>query len=179
MSATATIKSVGATVLGIGAFLAFIAVGIALLTGAAEFSIWILEWTFPAFSIALLFSLFGLVPLALIPQTRGLSAILMMLTSLMFGIILWLWGMAYAYTVWGLFGVIVGLMLFGVGVVPVAIVAALVHADWSTFGILLFAVFVTYGLRGLANWVGQKADERDERLRAVRIIEPAHRLIDQ
>ena len=60
--------------------------------------------------------------------------------------------------------VIVGLVIFGVGVVPVAMLAALVHEDWGDLiGFAIMAV-LTYGCRMLAIWLGQKADERAARL---------------
>lgn len=176
MSMTARMKDVGSVILGLAIMIGMIAIGIGLLTGAAAFSLWILEWTFPAFLITLLLSLLLVAPLSLIPPTRGISAVGFMIASFAFGAILWIWGMAYSYSVWGLFGVIVGLLLFGVGVVPVAMFAALVHGDWGNLGMFVATVVVTFGFRGLAGWLAKKADERAARLNRSEIAVQAYEI---
>jgi hypothetical protein len=157
-------KDVGGVILGLVVVVGILAIGIALLTGAAEFSVWVLKWTFPAFSITFLVSLLLLTPLALIPQTRPYAAIGFMIASFAFGAILWIWGMAYTYSVWELFAVIVGLVFFGIGVVPIAMFAALVHGDWGNLAVFIAAAVLTYGFRVLAYWLEAKASERAARL---------------
>ena len=176
MRIAARVKDAGSVILGLAVLVGMLAIGIGLLTGAATFSIWVLEWTFPAFAITLLVSVALLAPLALIPPTRGFSAVGFMIASFAFGAILWLWGMAYTYSVWGLFGVIVGLVLLGVGVVPVAMFAALVHGDWGNLGMFVVTAVVTFGSRGLANWLGEKADERAARLNRSEITVQAYEI---
>lgn len=157
---TARLKDMGSVIAGFAVLIGIMAIGIGLLTGAAEFSLWILEWTFPVFWIALLISIVLLAPLSLIPPARGFSAIGFMLAAIAFSTILWLWGMAYTYSVWGMLGVIVGLVLLGIGVVPVAMVAALIHGDWSTLGMFVVTGIVSIGFRALSGWLAEKADER-------------------
>lgn len=94
MSKAAGIKGFGWGILGLFLMVGLATIGMVLLTGAATFSVWILKWTFPAFSIAFLASLLLLV-LALIPATRGFAAVGLMIASLVFGAVLWLWGMSY------------------------------------------------------------------------------------
>jgi len=177
MSIAHRMKEAGAGVLGFAALVGILAIGIALLVGAAEFSVWILEWTAPAFLITFLVSLVLLVS-SLIPPIRGLAAVGIMYASLVFGAILWIWGMSYTYMAWGLLGVIVGLVFLGVGVVPVAMVAALVNADWKTFGLFVVSVIITFGSRGLANWLAEKADERTARLSRADIEVKAYEIQD-
>ena len=174
MSIAARVKDAGSVILGLAVLVGMLAIGIGLLTGAAAFSLWVLEWTFPAFAITLLVSVVLLAPLSLSPPTRGFSAVGFLIASIAFGAILWLWGMAYTYTVWGLFGVIVGLVLLGVGVVPVAMLAALVHGDWGNLGMFVVTAVITFGFRGLANWLGEKADERAARLNRSEITVQAY-----
>ena len=160
MNMVARVKETGSRVMGLAAMIGMIAVAAGLIVGAATFSLLVMKWTIPAFMITFLVSLVVLGPLAFIPPARGVSAIGFMTASFAFGVILWIWGMAYTYSVWGLLGVIVGLVFLGVGVVPVAMVAALVHGDWGNLGIFLLGAVLTSGCRSLANWLAQKADER-------------------
>lgn len=183
MSITARMKDIGSIVAGIAVLVGIMAIGIGLLTGAAEFSLWILKWTFPVFWIALLISVVLLAPLSLIPSARGFSAVGFMFAAIAFSTILWLWGMAYTYTVWGMLGVVVGLVLLGIGVVPVAMVAALIHGDWSTLGMFVVTGIVSIGFRGLSGWLAEKADERtyammDSRTVAVTVTDKRKNLPD-
>jgi hypothetical protein len=150
------------------------AIGVGLLIGAAAFSVWALKWTFPAFAITLLVSIVVLAPLSLIPPTRAFSAIGFLFASFALGAILWVWGMAYTYSVWGFFGVIVGLILGGVGVVPVAMCAALVHGDWGNLLLFVITAVVTIGTRALAHWLAEKADQRTARFNRSEITVQAY-----
>ena len=47
-------------------------------------------------------------------------------------------------------GLVIGLGLVIVGVVPLGIVAATMNADWSMVAMTIVAVLVTYGARDLA-----------------------------
>ena len=165
MTIAARMKGVGSVVLGLAIIAGMVAVGIALLVGMTAFSVWAFKWTFPAFLVTLLVSIIVLGPLSLIPQTRGFSAVGFLLGASAFGAILWIWGMAYTYSVWGLFGVIIGLVLLGGGVVPVAMFAALVHADWGNLALFVITAVIAIGSRVLANWLAPKADERAARLK--------------
>ena len=160
MSSTAKLKNIATIMAGLAVIVGIMAIGIGLIIGAAEFSLWILKWTFPVFWIALSISIVVLAPLSLIPSARGFSAVGFMLAAFAFSTILWLWGMAYTYSVWGMSGVFVGLVLLGIGVVPVAMVGALIHGDWMTLGMFIVTGIVSIGFRGFSSWLAEKAEER-------------------
>lgn len=137
----------------------------ALLIGSATaVSLWLLQWTQPVFWLAVAISLFILAPLALIPPARAAAAIGFVVASYVFGAIMWIWGITYTYVVWGFFGVIIGLVIMGVGVVPIAMLASLLHADWMTLVGFVISAVLTFGLRALALWLAKKVDERAARL---------------
>lgn len=160
MRIDARVKDLGFGVVGLAMMMGVAAIGIGSIVGAEASSVWLLRWIFPTFLIALLISIVLLTPLSLIPSTRALSAVGFIIASFAFGAILCIWGMAYTYSVWGLVPVIVGVLLFGVGVVPVAMIAALVQADWDTLGAFVAAAVVAIGCRALASWLVRNADER-------------------
>lgn len=178
MSISTQIKNAGGVLMGLAFMLGMLALGAALLTGAAVFSLWVLKWTFPCFLITVLVSVFLLGPASLFPPSRGFAAMGLIVASHVFGAILWVWAMAYAYTVWGFFGVIVGLMLFGVGVVPVALLAALLHGDWATLGLIVFAGILAIGLRILGNWLAEKVDQMTYRASLTPDVRAAYRVED-
>lgn len=164
MSITAKVKGAGSIILGLAVVIGMMAIGIALVVGIASFSIWVLKWTFPAFLLTVLLSVILLGPLSLIPATRAFSAIGFVIAASAFGVILWIWGMTYTYSAWGLFAVIIGLVFLGGGVVPIAMLAALLHGDWGNLALFIIVALITVGCRMLANWLAEKADERAARL---------------
>src|SRR3546814_6480149 len=83
-------------------------------------------------------------PLAIIPATRGLASTLFGLALFVFGACLWLYALAFTYIEWGMLGVVIGIMVFGVGVVFTGSLAAIISATWVVLGNLafLFALFL-------------------------------------
>ena len=152
-------REAGAILGGVALLGGIVALGFALLMGMTAFSIWVLEWTFPAFLIALAVTAL-LVPTALIPASQGFAAVGFMIASMALGAIVWLWGLSYTYEAWGFLGVVIGLVILGVGVVPIAMLAALFHGDWGNLGLFAAAMTATYGVRSLSLWLADKADER-------------------
>jgi hypothetical protein len=151
------IGNAGGVFLGGLLLLFFLMFPVALIFGAAEISIWALKWLPATFSWTLLVTLVLFVPLAIFPSTRGASGNGIVIASYIFGTILWLWAMAITYSVWGMFALILGLMFFGVGVVPVAILAVIFEGEWMALGNLVFLFVLTFASRGLGNWLIEKA----------------------
>jgi hypothetical protein len=104
-----------------------------------------------------------LIPLAIIPATRGFASSLFGLASFVFGLCLWLYALAFTYLEWGMLAVVIGVMIFGVGVVFTGTLAAILSGTWVVLGNLafLFALFV--GARLLSAWLARLADERRAR----------------
>lgn len=173
-------KNAGGMALGLIGLAAFLTIPVALLYGAAELSVWALEWTPGVFAAVFWASLLLLIPLALIPPARGLAALGFVVASYAFGLILWIWAMAFTYDVWGLVAVVIGLLFFGVGVVAVAFLAALIKGFWSLLGTFAFLLVLTYGTRAFGVWLGEKDDARRmERARAqeqAENIKPARKI---
>lgn len=171
MSVGERLKSLGALVLGLlimAAGAVFIAV---FVFGATAASFWIIKWSPWAFWPTLAISIFILAPLALIPPTRAVSAIGFVIASYIFGAIMWFWAVAFTYFIWGFTGVIIGLVILGFGIVPIAMLAAVVHGEWSSFIGLVVLVVLTFGPRALGFWLAEKADERAARLALQRLAD--------
>ena len=153
------LKSASGVAAGYLLLFVFLSIPIFFLLGAAEFSVWALDWIPGAFAIALGACVL-LMPLAIIPASRGLAANLFSITSLVFGACLWLYTLAFTYLEWGMLAVVIGVMLAGVGVIFTGIVAAIFAGAWGVLGnmALLFAMFV--GSRFLSAWLAHLAEQR-------------------
>jgi len=113
MTTQSSVKDAGGRVLGGLMLLAMIMIPIALVYGAAELSLWALEWTPAVFQIAFL-AMSLMVLLACIPASRGFAANGLIISSYVFGAILWILALAFTYDVWGLVAVVIGLLMFGI-----------------------------------------------------------------
>ncbi len=93
MGAIEKIKSVGLGIGGMIAVLVMLAVPFMLLFGMAWFSVKISPWLMPVFLWTLAFCLFVLVPMSFVAKTRGFAAIGLLLSSYVFGAVLWVWAL--------------------------------------------------------------------------------------
>jgi hypothetical protein len=108
--------------------------------------VWLSEnftpWLLNAASIDCDICVFVFLPLCIFKRTRALAGIGFTLSSLVFGAALFLFSCTVAFGNWGYVGLLVGLCLGFVGVIPVAWLAALSHGLWAagwliTAGVLL------------------------------------------
>ena len=153
------LKNIGSFALGIAIFIGVIVLAVFFIKGG----VWLSEKLLPILSIlsgfAFLACLFVLVPLAVFHPTRGFAGVSLFIASYIFGVSAWMTGLLLTYTLWGLVAVLFGLFLFGIGVVPLALLATLFKGLWSPFFSLVLMVIATYGSRFMAIYVLQKYDE--------------------
>ena len=153
------LKNIGSIALGIAIFAGLFVLAVFFIKGG----VWLSERLLPILSVvsgfAFLACLFVLVPLAVFHPTRGFAGVGLFIASYIFGASAWMTGLLLTYTLWGLGAVFVGLFLFGVGVVPLALLATLFKGLWSPFFALLLMVVATYGSRFMAIYVIQKYED--------------------
>jgi hypothetical protein len=82
---------------------------------------------------------------ALIKRTRGFGAGLLFLSSQFWAISLWVWCIAQVYMGWGTFWLVVGLLLGGIGIIPVAFICLIVVHDWGALGDMIFQLALVFG----------------------------------
>ena len=145
------IKQLSTLALGLAIFLALLAIPVLFFMGGLWAAKHLLEpliaigWIAFGIDLILLF-------LALVPAARGFSGLVIFLSSYIFGLVTWLLGFILAYALWGLWAVILGVLLFGGGVVPVALLATIFKGMWEAFFTLIALTVLTFGSRmgGLA-----------------------------
>jgi len=155
----AKLKGAGGMAGGAMLFVALVAIPIMFLIGAAKFSVWALDWIPGTIAIAT-FACALLIPFAIIPATRGLASKMFGIASLVFGACMWLYALAFTYLEWGLLGVVIGILVFGVGVLFTGALAALVSANWIVLGNLAFLFAAYLGARALSAWLTHLAEQR-------------------
>jgi hypothetical protein len=139
---------------GLGGLLILVVLVFASIAGVAVFFLGAAgasEKLLPWFSI-LTWIAFGLVvfiflPLAIPRRTRGVSAVALFIASYVFGATLWMEGLLLTLSIWGLGAVIVGLLILGIGVVPIAMLASLLKGMWWPLIELVLLTIMTIGSR--------------------------------
>jgi hypothetical protein len=155
-------------VLGLGGCLVYIAIaigGLVLLIMFLRGTPWIAEnfypWTVQAAKITLYFVIPTCSVLAFFRKGRGLGGLGLSLSSYVIGFSLWVWSLIVAYSLGGVFWIIVGLLFAGVGVIPIAIVAAALKAQWSIAGQMLLGLVVVLALRAIGTSLVENDARRD------------------
>jgi len=94
-----------------------------------------------------------ILPLAFFNLTRGFAGNAYQIASYIFGLTTWVWSLLLAYSIWGIWSVLIGIFLAGVGIFPIAIIASATHGLWSTVGGLIGSLILTYGVRFLGTYL--------------------------
>lgn len=110
--------------------------------------------------VAMLLCLFVFVPLGLWSRTRKVAGWALFYSSFVFGVTAWLRGYLATYVLWGWVLTLVGLMILGVGVVPMGIVAFGVRGEWWQVFELVLATVSAFGSRYLGIFLLEKAEAR-------------------
>ncbi len=155
------LKSVGSFVLGICIFVGAIVLAVMLVKGGLWLSERVYPWLVVLTAISLFVVILVLLPLAIFRRTRAFAGGGIYFASFVFGLTLWVWSLLTSYALWGIGGIVVGLLLGGIGVVPIAILASLFHGLWSMVGELLLVTAITFGARFFGIYLMTKAEDYD------------------
>jgi TPR repeat protein len=160
------------TAKGAGTILAGIIGGVALvftlvflwavyMAGLLWVSKHVLDYLNIAAVIAFAACILVLLPCALFRVTRKFSAYGFLISSVIFGLSTWVLAFLVTFQHWGVTGLIVGVMLAGVGIVPIGMLASAFHAVWPQVGDLALGLVFTFGARwtGAALAAGVDRDE--------------------
>ena len=154
------LKNFGYYILGIGGFLLLLFTSIAMIKGAVWIGEHALQWLINFSWIVFSINLFVLLPLGLFKKTGIVGGMGMYISSYVFGLTLWFLGLLLTYFTWGFLGVFIGLMLGGVGVVPVAMLAMLLNAEFFSLVVLVILTALTFGARFLGIYLASRAEEK-------------------
>jgi hypothetical protein len=165
------IKEIGGWLLGLLLFLMILSLIGGLLSGGAELAKVVIPFLIPLTHIVTFVCILIFLPLGFIKRTRSFGSTALYMASYVFGITLWTYSFLVTYVLWGVIGLVIGLMMAGVGVFPLAILASLFGGHWSIFFNLIYIAFLTYGARLLAIYLdGKHKQEEYDKYVAVRSV---------
>jgi hypothetical protein len=153
------IESIGGFLVGV-----IVLIGMAFLAGIfLKGGVWLSIKILPLIAIVawivFALNLFIVLPLGIFDKTKAISAFGLVISSYIFGLYIFCWSMLLAYLFWGVTGLVIGLFIAGVGVVPVAMLAVTVNGEWLVLVQLFIMAIVTYGSRVLGFYFADKADD--------------------
>ncbi|MPW27715.1 hypothetical protein F9L16_01705 [Agarivorans sp. B2Z047] len=138
------LKSLASSAFGIAIFIAVLSLPLIFIMGAAWASKNLLQpliligWVLLALDIVIL------LPLSLFSSLRGYTGTGIYISSFVFGLVAWLLGFVLAYTIWGVWAVVIGILFMGGGVVPIALAATAFGGYWDPFFSLLVISILTF-----------------------------------
>lgn len=116
----------------------------------------------PVYVLTFFLVLFVFLPLAVFRKTRAFSAISMYVSSFVFGITAWFYSAAITFALFGWFGLFIGLMVLGVGVVPMAFFGALFKGYGPVAWGVAFPVILAFATRGISVFVAHRSQTTAE-----------------
>jgi hypothetical protein len=156
VSIAETAKSLGIGVFGLVAFVLVATIMGLLLYG----TVWVVDWIKPLFwvltKIAIALQIIVLLPLSAFRRTRSFSVSGMGIASFVYLTLVFLASTVLAYQKFGLFGVVFGGLLGGVGIVPVGIVAAVMNDMWIDAADVVLVLAIWYGTILYVGWIEEK-----------------------
>lgn len=141
------LSEMGSSGLGIIFFLALCSLPAVFLLGAEWLGEKLLPFLLPLSMITLAICILILLPLAIFRATRPLAGNGFFIGSYVFGVTGWFMGLLLTLTLWGGVAALFGLFFFGIGVVPIAMLATLFNGMWLELGLLILAIVLTFGCR--------------------------------
>lgn len=145
------LKSLGGALLGFSIFAAILIGASLIFAFGAKLALTIAPFINGLAGFLFVIDIFMLI-FALIPKARPAVGLVLYVSSYVFGLATWVYGLAVTLSLWGVLALIIGLFLGGVGVVPIGMLAAIFHGQGGVFLTLLLTSLLTYGTRfvGLA-----------------------------
>ncbi len=153
------VKSIGSILLGVVIFIGLIIAAVLLFTLGAKLAFTIQPFINWLAGILFMINIFALIA-AIAPRARGVSGLVIYVSSYVYGLGVWIFGLAVTLDLWGWFAVIVGLLLGGVGVVPIGMLAAMFNGEWGVFWTLFISLILTYGSRLIGTMLVSSAENQ-------------------
>jgi len=116
----------------------------ARLFGLPALSARVLQFANPVAEVTFVVDLVML-PLALSKKLRISVGFAIRVSAFVFGIVLWMFSAIVCFVFWRYLGVFLGLICLGVGVLPVAFLAAALHSQWVLVAALGVEAILTLG----------------------------------
>ncbi len=153
------LKSIGAIIIGICIFFMIIFLTMFFVKGGVWLGALVLPWLSIFMRLVFILNVIIFLPLGIFKKTRSFSAFGFVMSSFVYGLTLWFWALLLTYLIWGTRAVFIGLLIAGVGVVPISVFATALNGQWAVTGEIILFMVLTYGSRMLGFYLAEKVDD--------------------
>ena len=164
------LKSAGGALIGIAAVIGIIIAAVLLFSLGAHVAFAISPFINALAGLLIVIDILLLL-VALIPSARGTAGMIILFSTYIYGLSAWIYGLAVTLALWGWLAVIIGVVLGGVGVVPIGLLASMFTGHWEMFWPLLLTSVLTYGAGIIGSLLLGSAEIRRERLATQNLID--------
>jgi len=140
-------QNIGGAIIGLFALVAIVVIPVAVIGGAVWLSAQLYPWLLALNGLTFVLTVCVLLPNAIFSSTPRFAGNGMVVPYYVFGVTLWVWSLLLTYALWGFLGLLVGLVMAGVGVVPLAMLATLFNGMWSHLGQLVLLLVIALAVR--------------------------------
>ena len=107
----------------------------------------IISWSVAIAQIFFVLDIIIFLPLSFIKKTKKFAGKGLFFSGFIFGFTVWLIGAIITFSYWGIIALIIGLVLMGVGVIPMGIVACFFNGLWLELAILIIGSILVFAVR--------------------------------
>jgi len=144
------IKTFGKMVAGGAVLIGFALLPVLFIKGGIWFSHTILPFMKRLAELTTVVVFLVLLPCAIFKRLRGFASIGLLIGSFVYGATLWLLAFLVTYELWGWVALLVGMCFLGLGVVPIAMIAAVSKGEWPVFWSMVVTLGLVIGARVLS-----------------------------
>lgn len=112
----------------------------------------VIQWVNNVLGILFFLLLF----LSIVPRFRAVTGSLIVLEAYAWFLVLWINCAVVTYAMWGVWGIVIGILLAGIGVYITAILAALFSGEFAIAGIIILTLAIIMGIQALGLWISTK-----------------------
>jgi len=150
-----TLKNFRSAALSLAVATAIIAAGGVAFYGLPRVSVYVYRFASPVSGWVFILDLL-LLPFAVSRKLRRTVGAVIFVSSYLFGLVLWFFSAIVAFSYWGYLGLFIGLIWLGIGVVPVALLAAALNKAWAIAGVIAADFVFVMGARILGAWLSDR-----------------------
>jgi len=131
-------------------------------SGVADFAgqFWVINLADHLAALAYFVLIIGGLAGLVIRPARSVCGFALYVASAAVGVDIWLWSIATVKVIWGTVATIIGLLLAGVGVIPMALIASLFHHEWLPLGYLVINLVILWFMQFAGGLMLEKAGRR-------------------
>ena len=107
--------------------------------------------------IMILLTIIIFLPLSIFKRTRKVTGLVILFSSYLYGITIWLISAIITFSYWGTIGLVFGLVILGIGVFPMAFFAIFREGIWDLLIMLVIGAALVFTVRLVGSFIIERS----------------------